>query len=333
MSRIINGSPAGFPQRFDLDGNVVNASDGGVILVDGVYHWYGLRLRPLPFGKNGSGGQVTDVGVVMYASRDLHTWQYEGVILACDKDPGSPLYGPMRFERPKILYNALTRKFVLWCHYVAFPGDHGFTPGSAEAGIAVCDTVNGSYRFLGTTRPIDDKGYVRDCTLFQDTDGSAYFIYDRQISDAFNPVLQPFERCLHIVKLSDDYTSCTNQWARIDAADAREAPCVFKRGELYYMITSGLTGWEHNPAKYFVSDHPKRGWRPMSDPFTGDQNGTAFNTQGSYVFKTAQGEYIYMCERHNTDNFELCSPIWLPIQFEADGRITLNYQHSVEITA
>ena len=205
--------------------------------------------------------------------------------------------------------------------------------GSAEAGIAVCDTVNGSYRFLGTTRPIDDKGYVRDCTLFQDTDGSAYFIYDRQISDAFNPVLQPFERCLHIVKLSDDYTSCTNQWARIDAADAREAPCVFKRGELYYMITSGLTGWEYNPAKYFVSDHPMRGWRPMGDPFTGDQNGTAFNTQGSYVFKTAQGEYIYMCERHNTDNFELCSPIWLPIQFEADGRITLNYQHSVEITA
>ncbi|MBQ4227331.1 MAG: hypothetical protein II697_03940, partial [Clostridia bacterium] len=124
-----------------------------------------------------------------------------------------------------------------------------------------------------------------------------------------------------------------NHWARIDASDAREAPCVFKRGGLYYMITSGLTGWEHNPVKYFVSDDPMRGWRLMGDPFQGDQNGTAFNTQGSYVFTTARGEFIYMCERHNTANFELCSSIWLPICFEADGRITLTYQHSVEITA
>ncbi len=334
MSRIINGSVDEFYQRLDTAGNVINASDGGILCVDGVYHWYGLKLRPLPFAKNGEGGQVTDTGVVMYASRDLATWEYEGVILACTDEENSPLRAPMRFERPKIIYNARTGKYVLWCHYVAYPGDHGYTPGTSEAGIAVCDSVNGQYRFVGTTRLISDGfGLVRDSTLFQDEDGSAYFIFDRQVSDRFNKVLAPFERCLHIVKLTDDYLAPTAEYARIDAADGREAPCLFKRNGVYYMITSGLTGWEFNAARYFVSDDIMHGWRAMGDPFVGDERQTSFNTQGSYVLKTAAGQYVFMCERHNTADFERCSYIWLPIGFTPAGRIEVRYQNETDIDA
>ena len=38
----------------DEEGEIINASDGGMIYVDGVYHWYGLALRPLPFAGDGN---------------------------------------------------------------------------------------------------------------------------------------------------------------------------------------------------------------------------------------------------------------------------------------
>ncbi|MBQ5771029.1 MAG: family 43 glycosylhydrolase, partial [Clostridia bacterium] len=212
--RIVNGPIEAFYQRHDTDGNIINASDGGIIFAEGKYHWYGLALRPLPFAAKGEGGQVTDKGVVMYASTDLVNWEYEGVILECSDDPNSILYAPMRFERPKILYNEKTKQYVLWSHFVGYPGDHGFADTLAEAGVAVCDTVNGKYRFLGIQRPIDRTGRVRDCTVYKDDDGSAYFIYDRHVAEHFTPDPAPFERCLHIVKLTDDYTGFTDEYAK-----------------------------------------------------------------------------------------------------------------------
>ena len=330
-ARIVNGDIDDFRQWTDTDGNIINASDGGVICVDGVYHWYGMRLRPRSFAGKGEGGQVTDTGVVMYASDDLVNWKYEGVILACSKEEKGLLRAPMRFERPKIIYNPRSKQYVLWCHYVGYPGDHGFEPGTAEAGVAVSDTVNGRYRFLGTCRPIGEDGLVRDCTLYQDEDGSAYFIYDRQISREFRPVLKPFERCLHIVKLSDDYLSCTDEYVRIDAADAREAPCIVKKDEWYYMVTSGLTGWAYNQAKYFRANKIMGPWEDMGDPCMGDDEKTTFRTQGTYIFSTSCGESLMMLERHNTQDFERCTYVWLPIRFTADGRLTLEYQKEITV--
>ena len=158
----------------DTGGQLINAHDGGVIFADGRYHWYGMALRP---DSVANGGQKTTTGVVMYVSSDLYHWTDEGVILACSTDPKDPLCGLMRFERPKIVYNGRTKKYVQRCHYVARPGDHGTTPGSGEAGVASCDTVNGTYTFHGTTRPIDDRGLVRDSTLYKDDDGTGLFIY------------------------------------------------------------------------------------------------------------------------------------------------------------
>lgn len=125
-----NGTLTQFVDWKDTQGNVINASDGGILYADGAYHWYGMALRDLPFDGGGKGGQVTTTGVVMYKSVNLTDWEYEGVILACTDNEGDELYGPMRFERPKIIYNARTHKYVLWCHYIRYPGDHGFTDGT-----------------------------------------------------------------------------------------------------------------------------------------------------------------------------------------------------------
>ena len=327
MGKFINGKLSVFEDLYDTDGNIVNASDGGIIFAEGKYHWYGQALRNLPAKACGEGGQVTDIGVVMYESTDLVNWKYEGVILACSTNPESELYAPMRFERPKIIYNEKTKQYVLWCHYVAYPGDHGFEIGTGEAGVAVCDTVNGNYKWLGTTRPVDNNGIVRDCTLYKDIDGCAYFIFDRDIS-----MIEEDNRCLYIVKLSEDYLSCTSEYKRIDSAYRREGAAVVYHDGYYYMITSGLTSWDFNQAKYFRTKNLFGEWEDMGDPCIGDVNHTTFNSQTTAIFKVeGKDMYIHMAERHNTENFLHCSYIWLPVEFHSDNTISLEYVEELEI--
>ena len=323
MEKFIHGDLTDFVDWQDEDGNVINAADGGIIFAEGKYHWYGQALRDLPYDTAAErGGQTTCTGVVMYASEDLYHWRYEGVVLACVDDPSHDLYPPMRLERPKIVYNEKTRKYVLWCHYVKHPGNHGFHVGGGEAGVAVADSVNGPYRWIGHTRPIDEKGVVRDCTLYKDKDGSAYFIYDRDVSAHVAN-----DRCLHIVKLSEDYLSPTGEFRRIDAAFRRESPTLVYHDGYYYMITSALTGWDYNRAKYFRSRSLLGEWEDMGDPSVGDVDGTTFHTQSTAIFPVeGQDLYIHMAERHNTENFLHCSYVWLPLGFGEDHTLSLTYQ-------
>lgn len=315
--KFVNGDTNEYIQWLDDDGDIINVSDGGMFYENGRYYWYGMKLRPLPMAGKGKGGQTTTEGVMMYSSEDLYHWKKEGIILPCSSDPQSPTYGPMRFERPKIIRNEKTGKYVLWCHYVCYPGDHGFTPGTAEAGVAVCDTINGTYEFLGTYRPIDQQGLVRDLTVYQDGDGQVYLIYDRQVEH---------DRCLHIVRLSDDYLIPTNDWKRISVACWREAAAIVYHDGYYYMITSGLTSWQPNPAIYFRAKHLMGEWECMGNPCSNDKEANTFNSQSTYIFRIEGTEtWIHMAERHNTENFERCSYIWLPITFKENHTLSLSY--------
>lgn len=298
---IKNGTLDTFVDWYDTQGNVINASDGGMIFVEGKYYWYGMALRPLPVKRNGLGGQTTTTGVVMYSSADLTNWDYEGVVLPCATNPKSPLYPPMRFERPKIVYNQKTKKFVLWCHYVQTPGDHGTTPGTGEAGVAVSDSITGPFQWLGTTRPIDDDGIVRDCTVYQDDDQTAYFIYDRDVKD---------NRCLYVVKLAPDYLTLTDEYVRIESAYRREAAAVVKKEGYYYILTSALTGWKTNQAQYYRTKNLMDQWEVVGDPCLDDFNHTTFESQSTLIFPVENSDlFIHMAERHNTENFLHCSYI------------------------
>ena len=325
MKAFIHGEINEYIQWHDTDGNIINASDGGIIYADGKYHWYGQALRPL---SDKEGGQKTTRGVVMYESENLLDWKYEGVILATSDDPESELFAPMRFERPKIIYNEKTKQYVLWCHYVKHPGNHGNRDGEAEAGVAVCDRVCGEYKWIGTSRPIDNKGFVRDSTLYKDADGSAYFIYDRHVLEGEGKTqFTKGDRCLHVVKLSDDYLSFTDTYKRIDAAFWREAPAIVYKDGYYYIVTSGLTGWQTNQAEAFRTKHLLDEWESIGDPCIDDETHTTFNTQSTFSFKVEGTDtHIMMFERHNTNNFAECSYIWLPVEFNEDNTISLRYR-------
>lgn len=321
MKMFKNGKSGEFVDMLDESGNIINASDGGVIYDGGRYYWYGQAMRNRGFGTNGEGGQVTDVGVVIYSSADLMSWKYENVILSVSNDQDSELFGPLRFERPKIIYNDKTGKYVLWCHYIKHPGDHTFLPGGGEALVASSDNVTGPYKVEKILRPIDDGGMVRDCTLFKDIDGCAYFIYDRD--ETFDLAT----RCIHIVKLSEDYLSPTDEYIRVGAAYRREAPAIIYRNGYYYMITSDMTAWEANKAKYFRAKSLLGEWEDMGDPYLDDNDGNSFLSQTTYAFKVeGEDKYIHMAERHNKENFLHCSYVWLPIEFDENDKLYINYR-------
>ena len=328
MKSFLHGEINEFVDWHDTDGNIINASDGGVICVGGKYYWFGMAFRPISMKNGPNGGQMTDVGVVMYSSSDLLNWKYDGVILEVSSDPSSELYAPMRFERPKLIYNEKTKKFVLWCHYVKYPGNHGNGEGEGEMGVAVCDTVNGKYKWLGYQRPIDKCGVVRDMTVYKDFDGSAYLIYDRHIpARECDGVRIDEDRCLHVVKLSDDYLSFTSTYKRIDNARRREAPVVLHKNGYYYIVTSGLTGWQTNQAKAFRAKTLLGDWEDIGDPCVDDFTRTTFNTQGSNAFKIeGTNTDIIMLERHNTENFLKSSYVWLPVEFNDDSTVSLHYK-------
>ena len=150
----------------DDGGNVINAHGAGLLHHDGIYYWFGEHKI------EGTAGNRAHVGVHVYSSRDLYHWHDEGIALAVSGDPMSPITRGCIIERPKVLHNARTGKFVMWFHLEP-AGEHGYlnalrerkpagvhpkpagVPGHpyAQSGVAVADKPEGPYRFADSMRP------------------------------------------------------------------------------------------------------------------------------------------------------------------------------------
>jgi len=90
----------------DTDGNVINAHGGGILFHEGKYYWFGEH-RP-------ASGFVTEKGINCYSSTDLYNWKSEGIALAVSEEEGHDIEKGCIMERPKVIYNAKTGKFVMW---------------------------------------------------------------------------------------------------------------------------------------------------------------------------------------------------------------------------
>ncbi len=310
-----NGAYREFLVLPDSEGRHIEAHHGGVLFVNGKYWWYGQTFQEK---STREGGQTTRIGVVIYSSPDLLGWKYEGVILPCQ--PSGDLEGPMCFERAKIIYNEKTRKFVLWCHYVGRPGDHGVRVGTADAGVASCDTINGEYEWHGYHRPLGSGMTVKDCTLFKDDDGAAYFIFDSY------PTNRSKVRCLHIARLSNDYLKPV-EVHRIPGTESREAPAMIKRNGCYFLITSGVSSWEPNAARCHRAASIWGPYEDLGNFCGGEQRDITFNAQATYVFELhdAPGCYVFMGDRWCQPNMKRSAHIWLPLEFPTKDTVRMRY--------
>jgi beta-xylosidase len=335
----------------------INAHGGGIIYTEGRYYWFG-ESRPLKEDSD-----KTLYGVGCYSSDDLSSWKNEGLVLKVTNDTSSMLQSGCVIERPKVLYNKKTGKYVMWFHHEL----KGQGYKAALTGVAVADKVTGPYKWLGSLRPnagkwpanftddmktasendkdlkpwseewkaavrsglfvrrdFDGGQMARDMTLFVDSDGKAWHIHSSEEN-----------MTLHFSELTDDFQDFTGVYYRVLPGDLNEAPALFKKGRSYYMFTSGTTGWNPNPARLSVSKNLTEGWKTMGNPCRGTdyENNTTFRSQSTFILRPhgTKKLIIFMGDRWNPRNLADSRHIWLPLEWE-DGLPVLKWKEKWSLT-
>ena len=283
-------------QWLDTAGNVISAHGGGFLQKDGYFYW---------FGENRNGKKL----VSCYRSRDLVNWEFLNDVVTMDTHPE---LNPSNCERPKVLYNEKTGKYVMWLHW-----ENGIHYGEARCAVLVSDTVDGDYQYLRSFRPLGHMS--RDCTLYKDDDGTAYFI------SAANENAD-----LHVYRLTHDYLDIAALEKILWEGQKREAPALVKRGDYYFLVTSGCTGWEPNQGKYAYATSITGEWSELKNL----GSPTTYDTQPTYIL-TIQGTekttYLYVGDRWDPSDYHNSTYAFLPLEFEDDTTPKLSWASTVEI--
>ncbi len=329
----------------DTNGLPINAHGGGVLFHEGTYWWFGEHKLA------GAEGNRAHVGVHVYASENLVDWRDAGVALAMDDSPGSEIPPGCILERPKVIYNPRTGKFVMWFHLE--PKGGGYE--GARSGVAVADQPAGPYRFLRSLRPnagvwpenvpdewkrpLDEREerelaalglggapfpwYPKNLVFRRDFAGGqmardmTLFVDD----DGRSYQLYASENngTLHISLLDENFTGHAGRYVRIFPGRFHEAPAIMKWNGRYWMITSDCTGWTPNTARLSSAPTIFGPWEEHGNPClgTGAQIANSFESQPSFLLPVAgkRDAFIHLADRWRPQNPIDGRYVWLPVQF------------------
>ena len=327
----VRANPEFHPGEVWLDtaGQPIQAHGGGMLVYDNVFYWYGEDRTP-------------DIrsAVACYVSTNLYAWQREAVALWQTNLP--IVNGRRTFaERPKVIYNPRTRKFVMWLHLEQ--GGYRY----ARAGIAISDGPAGPFTLVRAIRPIADTnhfdgaesdptgqkvfgGTFRDMNLFVDGDGRAYVFYSSE--DNWT---------MYVVRLNDDFTGPelpaveNRTWARILVRQMREGPAPFKWNGKYFLITSACTGWRPNAAEYSSADDILGPWQTSGNPCSGADARTTFGAQSTFVLPVPgrADDFIFMADRWHAKNLPDSRYVWLPFAMKTNSELTIAWRDRWNLSA
>ncbi|MET8849896.1 RICIN domain-containing protein [Amycolatopsis sp. NPDC004625] len=269
--------------RTDTEGHALQLHGLGIVKAGDT--WYG-------FGEDKTGQTTANTSfqdIPCYTSTDLANWTHQGIALA---KQGSGDLGPNRIvERPKVLYNATTRQYVMYLHI------DNTSYSEQRVGVATSPTPCGPYTYRGSFQPLGNQS--RDIGLYQDTDGSAYLLSENA------------GRSLRVYRLSADYLSVASAVATLPNY---ESPAVIKVGGTYYLLASHLTGWATNDNVYATATSLAGPWSPFRN-FAATGTNT-YNSQTANII-TVQGSsattYIYAGDRWTGNAMGTSPLIWLPL--------------------
>jgi len=330
----------------DSDGVHINAHGGGILFYDGVFYWFGEHKAERTSSAL--------VGITCYSSTDLQNWKNCGVALPVSQEKGHDIEKGCIMERPKVIYNQKTHKFVMYFHLEL--RHQGYN--AARYAVAVADEPEGPYTYLYSSRscagqlPVEfgeeetrrmkqlnmsDYGEWWTPRWYQAVKEGLFIkrdlesgqmsrdmtLYVDEDGKAYHIFSSEDNLTLHIAELSDDYLYHTGRYTRVAPAGHNEAPTIFRHGDTYWMITSGCTGWEPNEARMFSSESIWGPWRQHPSPCRGPKAEKTFGAQGTFVLELPDQRYIFMADiwrpRHPID----ARYLWLPITFE-EGKPTVS---------
>jgi hypothetical protein len=267
----------------DTSGNALQLHGLGIVKVGST--WYG-------FGEDKTGESSASApfqDIPCYSSTDLSNWTLQGKALT---QQTSGDLGPNRVvERPKVIYNAATGKYVMYMHI------DSMNYSEAKVGVAVSSTPCGPYTYQGSFQPLGHQS--RDLGLFEDTDGTGYLLSEDRANG------------LRIDKLSTDYLSVASSVALF--ADY-EAPAMAKIGGTYYLLASHLSGWAANDNVYATATSLTGTWSAFKNFAPAGTH--TYNTQTANIIPVTGSSgttYIYAGDRWTTANLGTSPLVWLPL--------------------
>ncbi|KAF3760746.1 family 43 glycoside hydrolase [Cryphonectria parasitica EP155] len=254
----------------------IQAHGAGVFVEDGVYYL---------IGEDHTDGSAFQ-NINCYSSTDLVSWTYVGALLS---QTSSGDLGPDRVvERPKVIYNSSTGKYVLWLHI----DDSSYA--EAKVGVATGTSVCGKYDYLGSWQPL---GYQsRDIGLFQDDDGTAYLLTEDRVNG------------LRIDSLTSDYLNVS---AAVYLFADYEAPAMLKQNGYYYLFASHLSGWDPNDNEYVYATDIAGPWSSWTTFATVGTD--TYSSQTNYILPVSSDLTMYLGDRWVSTNLMASTYVWLPL--------------------
>ncbi|MGN6504818.1 MAG: glycoside hydrolase family 43 protein, partial [Tepidisphaeraceae bacterium] len=300
--RSLSASATALAQQQPIASKTVQAHGGSILYQNGVYYWYGEDKAGKTRIVNGQ-PHVDVLGISVYTSTNLRQWTSHGLALAGtstgDLAPQNVL------ERPKVIYNAATKQYVMWMHV------DNASYSKARVGVAVSSSPLGPFVYRGSFRPLGLDS--RDMTVFQDDDGSAYLVFATNHNHS-----------MRIARMTPDYLGLTGESSVPFSTRNREAPALFKRNGVYYLLTSGTTWFAPNAPMYAIATSVMGPYKPMGNPITGQGAATTYDAQGAFALQIpGTKDFTLLADRWNTASLGESTYVWLPLQFRG-SKLTLN---------
>jgi len=259
----------------DTNKNPINAHAGGVISVGEKFYWYGENKE-----KTVPGSDIWHWGVKLYSSDDLYNWTDEGIIMPAEPDdPTSPLHPTKSMmDRPHILFNDLTGKYVCWVKCMQHDG-------TQKTAVYTADDIKGPYSLIHKDMMPFGMS-AGDFDLAVASDKKAYYYFERVHSE------------LICADLTNDYTNVSGYYSTHFPYKyppfVREAPAYFTHGGYHYLASSGTTGYHPNPSTIARADTFHGPWQDFGNLHPDDTSRTSFNSQISAIFKHPKKKDLYI---------------------------------------
>jgi hypothetical protein len=279
----------------DNRGIPIQAHGGGILQFHKVYYW---------FGEDRTQTNDPDKRYVgCYSSTDLVHWTFVQQLAFTDPEHIGPHW---ILERPKVFYNAPTKKFVLYIHLDGPGIDNTDVQATgyklARVGVYSSDHIAGPYSYVHSFRPLDQES--RDIGQFIDDDGTAYLIFESRPTKGF-----------FIAKLSADYLTVARQTAFIHAP-LEGGTLVHDKGR-YYVIGSHMTGWAANPDVYATASAISGPWTEMQNIAPPETN--TYGSQSSFLLKVSGStstSVIYMGDVWKPEELWDSRYLWMPLTID-----------------
>lgn len=256
------------------------------------------RRKPAPRARPLSTGRLD-----LASARRRHPPALCSDILAPPPFDKEPYY---RMERPKLMRNPTTKKYLLWFHC----DTDGFAMRSV--GVLTADAVTGPFKFVTPCFRPDGQDSYDMGTFYDDPalggDGHAYLI--RSVGNKYAGISQ----------LTADWTGTTPAGI-VSAGPDMEGQALMRdvNGTLH-AAGSHLTGWASNAAQFVTSPNASLVGAQWVNNYNPSSSSNTYDSQSTFIFPFVHADghvtHIWMADRWNENGpggLDNMTAIWLPL--------------------